>query len=140
MWQRLPWIEESNHSGQRVYAITLQGRDQLSSIRLLQYPWLCHELGHALPSKAPAQFLQNFVSTVDDYCRPISRKAFSDSPEVSAITKTNLEQVRKRWIPRGDQQSWIHELAVDIIALWNCGPTFLAAMNRDKGCNDGAAG
>jgi hypothetical protein len=31
-------------------------------------------------------------------------------------------------MPRRDQQSWIHEIAVDIIALWSCGPAFLAAM------------
>jgi hypothetical protein len=50
MWQRLPWIEEANNSGQRVYAITLKGRNQLSSVRLLQYPWLCHELARIFHS------------------------------------------------------------------------------------------
>jgi hypothetical protein len=39
-----------------------------------------------------------------------------------------VERVRQRWLPRGDQQSWLHELAVDIFALWACGPAFLAAM------------
>jgi hypothetical protein len=128
MWQKLPWIQELDGSGQRLYAITFKGRDQVNSICLLEYPWLCHELGHALFSKAPALFLQDFVKSVKDYCRPISRKAFSDSSEVRALTKSHIGQIQQRWMPRGDQQSWIHEIAVDIISLWSCGPAFLAAM------------
>lgn len=127
-WQRLPWIGEHDRSGQRVYGITFRGRDQLGSVQLLGYPWVCHELGHGLFVKAPAGFLQEFVQTVEDYCRPILRKVLADSHHVRALTKSNVERVRQRWLPRGDQQSWIHELAVDIFALWSCGPAFLAAV------------
>jgi len=128
MWQRLPWIAERNRSGQRVYGITLKGRDELGSIQLLDYPWVCHELGHALFAKAPPEFLDEFVRLVEDYCRPILRKAVADSHQVRTLTRNNIERIRQRWLPRGDQQSWIHELAVDLIALWSCGPAFLAAM------------
>lgn len=128
MWQRLPWFEQPDGAGHRIYGITLKGRNQLSSVRLLEYPWICHELGHGLFSRCPAQFLQEFVDIVDHHCRPILRKAFSDSPEARGLTRDHVARLRQCWLPRGDQQSWIHELAVDFIALWSLGPAFLAAM------------
>lgn len=128
MWQQLPWVAQADRSGHRIFAITLKGRDKLSSVKLLDYPWLCHELGHGLFTKCPSEFLQEFVGFVENYCQPILRKTLADSPDVRAMTKGHVARLRQCWLPRGDQQSWIHELAVDIIALWSCGPSFLAAM------------
>ncbi len=128
MWQRLPWIEQADRSGHRIYAITLKGREQLSSVRLLDYPWLCHELGHGLFTKCPTEVLEEYANAVEQHCKPLLRKTFADSSDVRALTKGHIARLRQCWLPRGDQQSWIHELAVDIVALWSCGPAFLAAM------------
>ena len=85
-------------------------------------------MGHGLFAKCPPEFLQDYVQVVDYHCKPLIRKAISDSPDVRALTKAHVARLRQCWLPRGDQRSWIHELAVDLFALWSCGPAFLAAM------------
>jgi hypothetical protein len=36
--------------------------------------------------------------------------------------------MKQYWTPTLDQGNWAHEIAMDIIALWSCGPAYLGAF------------
>ena len=39
-----------------------------------------------------------------------------------------LDEIKKYWTPTLDQGNWAHEIAMDIIALWSCGPAYVGAF------------
>jgi hypothetical protein len=113
-----------------IYAVCFPGRSEISDLDLLEYPWLCHELGHHLLSRSGSNFAQNFKHHLDQFVKTAIRKATADSPSLRTKSLDRIQKLQKLWTPRSNTQDWAHELAADTIALWTCGPAFVAAMQH----------
>jgi hypothetical protein len=122
VWPR----EERVHA---VYGITLPGKDFLSEIKLLEYPWLCHEMGHNLLARCPGSFFLKFHRLALNFFRRMERKGLADSAEARQRASKRLAVIKSAWTPTVMQRDWVHEIIVDIISLWVCGPAFIAAFN-----------
>jgi hypothetical protein len=113
-----------------IYTVCFPGRPEISDLNLLDYPWLFHELGHHLLSRAGAGFATSFSRHVGGFVRTVRRKAVADSPNLRPRSSDTAAKVRQLWTPRSNTCDWAHELAADTIAVWTCGPAFLAAMRH----------
>ena len=96
---------------------------------LLNYPWLCHELGHHL-LKLHGHYDKLFSGFLPHLEKLISRlKTMSISDQGRAKTQSQavINEIDDKW----KSSEWVEELAIDVIALWACGPAYLAAF-EDK--------
>ena len=122
-----PWTATNPVS---VHAVCFPGRSEIADLNLLEYPWLCHELGHHLLSRAGPDFATNVKKLVGQVIKTASRKATADSPSLRAKSADLVRSLQELWTPRPNTRDWAHELAADSIALWTCGPAFLTAMQH----------
>lgn len=104
------------------------GQDALSDVDLLDYPWLAHEIAHALLFQNPKLFPTRFSPLFEKTMRTLTLRSVADRGLAGSIARTGLEEMRKYWNPAQDQGNWAHEIAMDIIALWTCGPAYVAAF------------
>jgi hypothetical protein len=111
-----------------LYVVTFPGRDSLEEINLLRYPWLWHELGHHILADRGSDFTDPFSKEVERAVANLNRKSIADSAKVKEKYKNLAEQLRTFWTPRANQYDWGQEITVDVIALWTCGPAYLAAF------------
>ena len=124
----LPLVGDANRAPLEIYVITFKGHDDLSTAKLLDYSWLAHELGHHLLAKAGANYSQEVLAELGLFTTSLTRKSLADSGELRVKTRQLVESLRTYWTPTVNTNDWAHEIAVDVIALWTCGPAFLAAM------------
>ena len=93
---------------------------------LLDYPWLCHELGHYLLSlsKHRQMLLDEFHPHLERLVSKLKRMSLSDS----GLHKTRSEAVINAIDAKWKSSGWVEELAIDVITLWTCGPAYLATF------------
>ena len=105
--------------------------DDISKIDLLDYPFLCHELGHSLFFFDDKFFVDDFTKKLNKFLGTLRLRAIADHGNSKKKADKVIEEIDKSWKPLPTHQNWAHELAIDIIALWTCGPAYLAAF-QDK--------
>ena len=113
-----------------VELIHLPGDDSLSDVKLLSYPWLCHELGHLVLSHRESTFEDSFGATLQVALAAIGSGADGESGQPD---KAALRETEKCWAPAPSPdhaEDWANECAADVVALWTCGPAFIASMER----------
>lgn len=108
--------------------IRFPGGPALESVDLLDYPFLSHELGHNALFNYDQVFGPLFLPALDDYINSLRRRAIADRGAARQKAQANMDQIRRLWAPSADHGNWSHEIAVDVIALWTCGPAYLAAV------------
>jgi hypothetical protein len=108
--------------------IHIPGDDDLNDIDLLEYPFACHELGHNFLVKRGDAFSGSFAQTLDDVIHGLARQTLALQGPAKKNVESTIEQARRYWTPTPDHYNWAHEIAVDVIALWTCGPAYLAAL------------
>lgn len=113
-----------------VYVVCFPGRSEIADINLFEYPWLWHELGHHLLSRAGATFATNFKAGLNTFVKATLRKATADSSGIRVQTSNFLTRLQPLWTPSPNTRDWAHELGADAIALWTCGPAFLMAVEH----------
>ena len=58
----------------------------------------------------------------------IQKQALGIRGTAKQVANDTADQVRTYWTPTANQHNWAHEIAVDVISLWLCGPAYLAAL------------
>ena len=95
----------------------------------LNYPWLCHELGHHL-LKLHGHYNKLFGGFLPHLEKLISRlniMSISDRGLGKTISQATIDEINTKW----RDSKWVEELAIDSIALWSCGPAYLAAFQDE---------
>jgi hypothetical protein len=109
--------------------IHLPGEDDLGAVDLLAYPFLCHELGHNLLFKQGEQFARDFSQVLDALVSGLQRQTLGVQGSAKQVALSTIDQIRQYWTPTANHYNWAHEIAVDVIALWTCGPAYLATLH-----------
>ena len=96
---------------------------------LLNYSWICHELGHHLLRQHGHydKLFSEFLPHLDKLISPLKRMSMSDR----GLAKTQSQAVIKEIDAKWRKSKWVEELAIDVIALWGCGPAYLAAFEDE---------
>ncbi|HWE36675.1 MAG TPA: hypothetical protein VG406_08915 [Isosphaeraceae bacterium] len=123
-------VTYARHGGSSVPVdlILLPGGRGLEGADLLSYPFLCHELGHNVLFKHDHVFGPRFRPALEEYARSLQRRAIADRGSARQRAQSNVNELRRLWGPSADHNNWSHEIAVDVIALWTCGPAYLATL------------
>jgi hypothetical protein len=108
--------------------IHLPGDDNIDDVNLLDYPFVCHELGHNILFRAGEAFITNFGQKLEAVLAGIQKQTLGIRGSAKQVADDIAKQVRGYWTPSADQYNWAHEIAVDVISLWLCGPAYLAAL------------
>ena len=93
---------------------------------LLNYSWIYHELGHHLLKQHGHydKLCREFLPHLDRLISQLKRMSMSDR----GLAKTQSQAVIKEIDAKWRDSKWVEELAIDVIALWGCGPAYLAAF------------
>ena len=110
-----------------VDVILLPGDDGLESVDLLDYPWLCHELGHNLHFRND-EFAVRFRPGLDRRLSSIRSRSVADRGAARTKSAAMIEKIRQFWTPTPTHKNWPHEIAADLTAVWTVGPSFLATV------------
>lgn len=113
----------------RIDVIDFPGSNNPEGINLLAYPWLYHELGHPLLAQHGASFVAAANVLLDEVCRRRSKQRLGKAPAVQRRSREIQKRIERVWRPSPNHSDWSHEIAADIVALWSCGPAFLAAYD-----------
>lgn len=108
--------------------IHVPGDDNVDDIDLLDYPFVCHELGHNILFHDQKHFINAFQGHLDAALTSIQRQSIGIHGSSKAVSDSTTEAVRQYWTPTANQYNWAHEIAVDVIATWLIGPAYLAAL------------
>jgi hypothetical protein len=108
--------------------IHMPGDDNLADIYLLDYPFLCHEIGHNILFRNGDAFVTIFGQHLEPVLTATQRQTFGIRGSAKQVADATAKQVRAFWTPTIDQFNWAHEIAVDVLSLWLCGPAYLAAL------------
>lgn len=126
--ESVPMPSTDRNSVHVINVIHVPGDDTLDDIDLLDYPFLCHELGHNILFRDGDAFITAFVQELDAVLASIQRQTFGIRGSSKQVADATSEQVRRYWTPTSNQYNWAHEIAVDVISLWLSGPAYLAAL------------
>ena len=105
--------------------------DEIECINLLSYPWLCHELGHLIFFQYGEDFTNVFKAELEKEVNRLSLRAIADRGAAREKAQKVIKEVRELWTPSPDHHNWAHELAIDVVALWACGPAYLAVFQDE---------
>jgi hypothetical protein len=111
-----------------VDVLHLPGDDNPDDIDLLEYPFICHELGHNILFRNGDGFIAAFAEQLDAILLATKRQRLGIRGSAKQFADDTEAQVRKFWTATLDQFNWAHEIAVDVVAVWLCGPAYLAAL------------
>jgi hypothetical protein len=95
---------------------------------LLSYPWIIHEFGHYLLLRNEEPFISDFTSELTRTISDLRLASIADRGFARSRAQWTLEELTRLWTPSRDQHNWGHELTIDLIALWTCGPAYLACF------------
>lgn len=119
---------EDQDNAHVVDVILFPGEDDTDSIDLLSYPWLCHELGHNVLFRYGANFADQFQERLGKVINTLRLRSAADRGFAKEKARTTIEKIQELWEPTLDHKNWSHELAIDMIALWTCGPAYLGVF------------
>ena len=111
-----------------INVIYIPGDGELGSIDLLHYPFLCHELAHNLYFFDDLFFRQQFDKKLGDFISKLRLRSISDHGAAKKASENMRSEIEAFWRPTPHHQNWAHEIAMDLTALWTCGPAYLAAL------------
>ena len=96
---------------------------------LLNYPWLCHELGHYLLKLRGHydKLFSEFLPHLEKFISQLKRMSMSDRDLAKTQSQAVIKEIDAKW----RDSKWVEELAIDVIALWACGPAYLAAFQDE---------
>jgi hypothetical protein len=120
-----------NEQRKSVNVISVPGKDELNEIDLLQYPWMCHELAHNLFYYNDSFFVNTFTPKLTQVLNALRLRGIADHGSARAKSQAVINKIAEFWTPTLNHKNWAHEMAMDIVALWVCGPAFLAAFEDE---------
>lgn len=123
----MPW-QKNAQRGHAVHLIHVSGRDQLKDVDLLDYPWMAHEWGHYIMLRHDSSFSPDFSSELDKIIKSLRLSAFADRGLAKHKSQRHIQELIGFWTPSADHRNWAHELSIDLLSLWTCGPAYLACF------------
>jgi hypothetical protein len=128
-YEQLPmaWERDASH-GHVIHLIYLEGEDRVEDIDLLSYPWLAHEWGHYIMLRHDSSFSQSFQGKLNEIINLLRLSATPYRGPVLAKSQEHIQELVRFWTPTADHHNWAHELALDLLSLWTCGPAYLACF------------
>lgn len=127
--QTVPMPATAGEPVHLIDVIHLPGEDSVEDIDLLAYPFLCHELGHNVLFRYGQEFCNSFEAVLGTFTNRVQQQNLAIRGQSRQVADATLAQIRQFWTPTADHYNWAHEIAVDVIALWTCGPSYLAALH-----------
>jgi hypothetical protein len=128
--RRVPLSEDKEYA-HVIDVILFPGEDNLDDINLLEYPLLCHEIGHNVFFLCDETFVRRFNIELDWARNALRLRAIADRGSAISKAEKIIEEINRFWIPTPNHHNWAHELAIDMIALWTCGPSYLSAFQDE---------
>jgi hypothetical protein len=126
--ERLSMPSEDRNRAHVVDVIHMPGPDRLQDVDLLAYPWIIHEMGHYLLLRYDSYFVPIFEEELERIVSTLRLASIADRGSAKVKAQKSLEGLVKFWAPSQGQRNWAHELAIDLISLWTCGPAYLACF------------
>ncbi len=117
-----------NGQQKSINLIHLPGSDTLEGVDLLTYPFLCHEMAHNLLYFADPYFRPTFERALDIYLNTLRLRSVADQGRARNQSQRTINRIAEFWRPGANHQNWAHEMMMDIVALWTCGPAYLSAF------------
>jgi hypothetical protein len=124
-------VGDGTDTRKSINVIYVPGQDDVAEVDLLAYPWLCHELAHNLFFYNDSFFIERFKPELDKFLGSLRLRAIADHGSAKAKSDALIARIENFWAPTLTHQNWAHEMAMDIVALWTCGPAFLAAFQDE---------
>ncbi len=128
---RLQMPSEDQEHVHLIDLIVLPGEDRLDDVDLLSYPLIAHELGHYLLLRDDSSFRNAFASSLTKRVRSLRLASVADQGAARTKAQAVVRELQKLWTPSADHKNWAHELAIDLMALWTCGPAYLACFQDE---------
>lgn len=113
--------------------INFPGGPDIEGVELLDYAFLCHELGHNLLYYGEDAFTRDFIAALDQRTAELALAGVADRGQARVKSQQSVDRIRKVWRPVHNHQDWAHEMIMDIIALWACGPAYIASFIYEAG-------
>lgn len=123
----MPW-EENAQFGHAVHLIYVPGQDRVEYVDLLDYPFMAHEWGHYIMLRHGSSFSRDFQGELDEIVKSLRLSALANSGLARTISQRRIQELIQFWGPSPDHRNWAHELAIDLLSLWTCGPAYLACF------------
>jgi len=114
--RRVPLSEDKEYA-HVIDVILFPGEDNLDDINLLEYPLLCHEIGHNVFFRCDETFIRRFNVKLDRARNALHLRAIADQGSTISKAQKIIEEINRFWRPTPDHHNWAHELAIDMIAL-----------------------
>jgi len=122
---------ENRQQAHLIDLILFPGDDRLEHVDLLAYPWVAHELGHYVVFQDDSPFRDVFIPSLEKRLRSLVLSAIADRGAARVKAQGVIDELSTFWTPSPDHKNWAHELAIDVIALWTCGPAYLASFQDE---------
>lgn len=122
---------ENRQHAHLIDVILFPGDDRLEDVDLLAYPWVAHELGHYVLFRDDSPFKGVFMPALQKRVRSLTLLAIADRGAARVKAQAIIDELSTFWTPTPDHKNWAHELAIDMIALWTCGPAYLASFQDE---------
>ncbi len=129
--QRVIMPAEDKENAHFVDVILFPEEYEMECIDLLSYPLLCHELGHLIFFQHGEDFTNAFKTELEKEVNRLSLKAIADRGAAREKAQKIIKEVHELWTPSLNHHNWAHELAIDVVALWACGPAYLAVFQDE---------
>jgi hypothetical protein len=129
-WGYLPFVlfgEEKRGAHIVEFIFIRQGQDE-DDINLLDYPFLHHEIAHAILRRFGKPFEEAFSKALANDINRRRRHVIADGQTVRRRVESRIENLKRYWEPTADHQNWAYELAADLLAFWTSGPAYLSAF------------
>ncbi len=111
-----------------VHVFHFPGADDIAHVDLLDYAFLAHEFGHQLIRISPRSFQTDFGAELTQFINEARLRSITDRGQARQRAQEVLTSISRYWQPIDSQHDWAHELAIDVIALWLCGPAYAEAF------------
>ncbi len=123
---------ENRQNAHLIDVMLFPGDDRLEDVDLLPYPWVAHELGHYyLLFRDDSPFRDVFLPSLVKRVRSLTLSAIADRGAAKVKAQAMIDELSTFWTPSPDHKNWAHELAIDTVALWTCGPAYLASFQDE---------
>ncbi len=126
--QRLHLSVKGLIEGDHLNVIQFRGDSDLDAVDLLDYPLLCHELAHDLYVFDDSFFRQCFNEKLKKFLTKLRMQSISDHGAAKKMSERTRQKIEAYWQPTDDHKNWAHEMAMDLTAVWTCGPAYVATL------------
>ncbi len=133
---RMPYIGKKGEltsltKFQTIDLIYIRNKYKSEQPNLLDYPWLFHEMGHYLLARHGRLLFDLLKPVIKDLTNTLQLRALADRDTARIRSKETINEIKKMWSPTSNFSQWTHEIAIDALGLWSCGPAYLNSFYVD---------